>query len=127
MGGECVGVVAEQVDAEGTADGEELLGVDAGFVEEFLEGARGDADAVGEPLVGVARAAQFVADKVADVDLLHGGCRCCAGYRIHIPTTAEKKRRRAISSPVCGRRNHLLWIDKMLACRRAFAHCHPQK
>lgn len=57
MGGECVGVVAEQVDTEGSADGEELLGVDAGLVEEFLECARGDADAVGEPLVGVALAA----------------------------------------------------------------------
>lgn len=89
---ECVGVVAEQVDAEGAADGEELLGVDAGLVEEFLEGAGGDADAVGEPLVGVARAAQFVADKVADVDLLHGGCRCCAGYRSYTPTTADKKK-----------------------------------
>jgi hypothetical protein len=41
------------------------------------------------------------------VDLLHGGCRCCAGYRIHTPTTADKKRRRAISSPVCGRRKYL--------------------
>ena len=92
VGSECVGVVAEQVDAEGAADGEELLGVDRGFVEELLQGARGEVDAVGEPLVGVARAAQFVADKVADVDLLHGGCRCCAGYRSYTPTTADKKK-----------------------------------
>ena len=33
----------------------------------------------------------------------------------------KQKRRRAISSPACGRRKYLLWIDKMLACRRAFA------
>lgn len=68
VGVERVGVVAEQVDAEGAADGEELLGVDGGVVEELLQGARGDADVVGEPLVGVVRAAQLVADKVADVD-----------------------------------------------------------
>lgn len=101
VGGERVGVVAEQVDAEGAADGEELLGVDAGFVEEFLEGARGDADAVGEPLVGVALAAQLVADKVAYMYLLHRGCYLCAWlpnpYKLRRPQT---KRRRAISSPV---------------------------
>lgn len=73
---ERVGVVAEQVDAEGAADGEELLGVNAGFVEEFLEGARGDADAVGEPLVGVALAAQLVADKVSYVYLHVAVCFC---------------------------------------------------
>lgn len=98
--GERVGVMAEQVDAEGAADGEELLGVDAGFVEEFLEGARGDADAVGEPLVGVALAAQLVADKVSYVNL-HSGCFMCAWlpnpYKLRRPQT---KRRRAISSPV---------------------------
>ena len=49
-----LGVAGEEVDTEGTADEEELLGVDGGFVEQFLEGARGGADAVGEPLVGVA-------------------------------------------------------------------------
>lgn len=68
VGGECVGVVAEQVDTEGAAYGEELVGVDGGVVEELLQGARGDADVVGEPLVGVVRVAQLVADKVADVD-----------------------------------------------------------
>lgn len=71
--GERVGVMAEQVDAKGSADGEELLRVDGGLVEEFLEGARCDADVVGEPLVGVTRAAQLVADKVANVNL-HSGC-----------------------------------------------------
>lgn len=91
VGSERVGVVVEQVDAEGAADGKELLGVDRGFVEELLQGARGDVDAVGEPLVGVTRAAQLVTDKIADVDLLHGGCYCCVGYRIHTPTTADKK------------------------------------
>ena len=91
VGSECVGIVEEQVDAEGAADGEELLGVQAGLVEELLEGAGGDADAIGEPLVGVARAAQLVADEVADVDLLHGGCRYCAGYRSYTPTTADIK------------------------------------
>ena len=65
--------MAEQVDAEGAADGEELLCVDRGLVEEFLERARCDADAVGEPLVGVARAAQLVADKFANVNL-HNCC-----------------------------------------------------
>lgn len=49
---------------------------------------------------------------------------CALGYRfpIRIPTTADKKRRRAISSPVCGRGKLPSGIDKMLACRRAFAH-----
>ena len=108
MGGERVGVVAEQVDAEGAADCEELLRVDAGFVEEFLEGAGGDADAVGEPLVGVALAAQFVADKVSYVYLHEAICFCrrqaaCVPrwlpnpYKLRRPQT---KRRRAISSPV---------------------------
>lgn len=84
--------MSEQVDAEGTADGEELLRVDGGLVEEFLERARCDADAVGEPLVGVARAAQLVADKVANVNL-HSGCHLCAGYRIRLfrrPQTKKK-------------------------------------
>ena len=113
VGGECVGVEAEQVDAEGAADGEELLGVDGGFVEEFLEGARGDANAVGEPLVGVARAAQFVADKVSYVYLHEAICFCrrqpaCVPRWLPNPYTDDrKKRRRALSSPVCGRRNYL--------------------
>ena len=87
-----LGIAGEEVDAESTADEEELLGVDGGFVEQFLEGARGDADAVGEPLVGVARAAQLVADNVADV-YLHSGCCCALDYRIPIytPTAADKK------------------------------------
>lgn len=34
----------------------------------------------------------------------------------------RQKRRRAISSPNCGRRKYLLRIDKMLADKRAFAH-----
>lgn len=100
-----LGIAGEEVDAKGAADEEELLGVNGRFVEQFLEGARGGADAVGEPLVGVARAAQLVADDVADV-YLHSGCCCALGYRIpyYTPTTTDKKRRRAISSPVCGRR-----------------------
>lgn len=72
---ERLGIAGEKVDPKGTADNKELLGVDGGFVEEFLEGAGGDVDLVGEPLVGVARAAEFVADDVADV-YLHRGCYC---------------------------------------------------
>ena len=71
---ERLGVVSEHIDAEGLADDEQLLCVDRGFVEEFLEGARGDAYVCGEPGVGVPLAAQFVADKVAYV-YLHGGWR----------------------------------------------------
>lgn len=98
MGGECIGVVAEQVDAEGTADGEELLGVDAGFVEEFLEGARGDADAVGEPLVGVALAAQLVADKVSYVYLHEAICFChrqsaCVPRWLQNPYTDDRRQK----------------------------------
>lgn len=89
-----LGIAGEEVDTEGAADEEELLGVDGRFVEQFLEGARGGADAVGEPLVGVARAAQLVADDVADV-YLHSGCCCALGYRIpcYTPTTTDKKKK----------------------------------
>ena len=98
VGGECVGVVAEQVDAEGAADGEELLGVDGGFVEEFLEGARGDADAVGEPLVGVALAAQLVADKVSYVYLHEAICFCrrqaaCVPRWLPNPCTDDRRQK----------------------------------
>ena len=117
------------------ADAEQLLGVDGGFVVQPLEGAAVDVQLVGEPSVGVALTAEFVADKVAYVYLhiaicffgfagVHGGTPlrlACYRFLIYIPTTADKKRRRAISSPACGRRKYLLRIDKMLACRRAFA------
>ena len=110
-----LGIAGEEVDAESTADEEELLGVDGGFVEQFLEGARGDADAVGEPLVGVARAAQLVADDVAYV-YLHSGCCCALGYRIpyDTPTTTDKKEgeQSRLQSAVVGLP---LRIDKMLA------------
>ena len=122
-----LGVAGEKVDSKGTADGEELPGVDGGLVEYLLKGARGDADLVCEPLVGVARAAEFVADKVAYV-YLHSGCCCALGYRIPIyaPTTTNKKKASNLVS--CLRSWKLpLRIDKMLACRRAFAHCLPQK
>ena len=87
-----LGIAGEKVDAESTADEEELLGVDGSLVEQLLKGARGDVDLVGEPLVGVARAAQLVADDVAYV-YLHSGCCCALGYRIpcYTPTTTDKK------------------------------------
>lgn len=67
---------------EGLADAEEQVGVNGGFVIDALQGARGDTDAVGKPLVGAALAAQFVADKVAYV-YLHSGC--CLGDVLPIP------------------------------------------
>ena len=44
------------------ANVEEQLGVKGGFVEDALYRARGDVDLLSEPLVGVALAAQLVAD-----------------------------------------------------------------
>lgn len=44
------------------ADTEQLLCINGGFIEKFLQGARGDTDLVGEPGVGVALATQFFAD-----------------------------------------------------------------
>lgn len=118
-----LGIAGEEVDAESTADEEELLGVDGGFVEQFLEGARGDADAVGEPLVGVARATQLVADDVADV-YLHSGCCCAlATESPSIPRRPQTKKK--ASNFVSSLRPWKVpsGIDKMLAYRRAFAHC----
>ena len=63
----------KEIDSEGSADEEQLLGVDGGFVEEALQGALGHANAFHQPLVGVTLAAQFVANKVAYV-YLHSGC-----------------------------------------------------
>ena len=57
-----LGIAGEKVDPKGTADSKELLGVDGSLVEQLLKGARSDADLVGEPLVGVTRVAEFVAD-----------------------------------------------------------------
>lgn len=68
-GGEGLGVGLEKVGVESPADAEEQLGVDGGLVVETLQGARGDSDAVGKPLVGVALATQLVSDKVAYVYL----------------------------------------------------------
>jgi hypothetical protein len=78
----CVGL--EEVCVKGFADVEQQLGVEGGFVEDALHRAGGDVDLLGEPLVGVALAAQLIADDVADV-YLHSGC--CLGDVLPIPCT----------------------------------------
>ena len=71
----------------------QLLGVDCLFEEYLVYGADIDAYLLGEPGVGVSRAAQLVTDKVAYV-YLHSVAICALGYRIHIntPTTTDKKK-----------------------------------
>lgn len=89
-----LGVVGEKVFVEYFADAQQEVGVDGRLVEEALHGAALYAQLVGEPLVGVARAAQFVADEVAYV-YLHSGCCLCAWLPIPLfafrrPQTKKK-------------------------------------
>lgn len=112
-GGEGLGIRLEEVNVESLADAEEQLGVDGGFIVNALQGARTDTNSVGKPLVGVALAAEFIADKVAYVYLHIATCLvrrrpACkgsgfaggtpayhnVGYRFleHFPTTTEKKK-----------------------------------
>ena len=76
-GGDGLGVGLEKVGVEGLADAEEQLRVDGRLVVDALQGARTDTDVVGKPLVGVALAAELVADKVAYV-YLHSACCLCS-------------------------------------------------
>lgn len=68
-----LGIVGKKVFVEYFAYAQQEVCVDGRLVEEALHGAALYAQLVGEPLVGVARAAQFVADEVAYV-YLHSGC-----------------------------------------------------
>lgn len=70
------GIALKQVYSKYFADAEQLLGVNGGLNVKPLEGAAVDVQLVGEPLVGVVLATQFVADKVAYV-YLHSGCCLC--------------------------------------------------
>ena len=88
-----MGIREKEVGVESWVDAQEQLGIDGGLVEEALQGAWTDADALGEPFVGVALMTQFVANKVAYV-YLHSGCCLCAWLpnpHIKNPTTADKK------------------------------------
>lgn len=128
MGGKNIGIDLKEVGTKGATDVEKEMGVEGGLVEYLLEVARGDANLLGEPGVGVALAAELVADKVAYV-YLHSGCclvrrRLCLrliffrrqnktvtgsfapAYHVLLPNPCvfrrpqTKKRRRAFSSPV---------------------------
>ncbi len=68
-GGEGLRIRGKEIGVKGLADAEEQVGVDGGLVVDALKGARTDTDLVGKPFVGVALAAQLVADKVAYVYL----------------------------------------------------------
>ena len=87
----CVGL--EEVCVKGFADVEQQLGIEGGFVEDALHRAGGDVDLLGEPLVGVALAAQFVVDNVTYV-YLHSGCCLCDAtdslYTFRRPQTKKK-------------------------------------
>lgn len=130
-GGEGLGVRLEEVGVEGLADAEEQLGVDGGLVVEALQGARADADALGKPFVGMALAAQFVANKVAYV-YLHIAICCYADGDVRGPRPATdslsnfqrpqtKKEGEQSRLPVCGRGLPLKGKTKILACQRALA------
>ena len=60
--GKIVGVGAEEIGMERGANGDQQVGVDGGLVEDFLQGAGGDANLFGQPCIGVALSTQFVAD-----------------------------------------------------------------
>lgn len=111
-----IGIVAKKIFAENFADTKKILRVDRRLVVQALQCAPVDIQLLGEPSVGTVLVAQFFADKVAYV-YLHTVCYLCAW--LPIPSQPfrqpQKKRRRAISSPVSGRRKYLLRIDKMLA------------
>lgn len=85
---EGLGVVGEKVFVEYFAYAQQEVCVDGRLVEETLHGAALYAQLVGEPLVGVARAAQFVADEVAYV-YLHSGC--CLRAWLPIPLLAFRR------------------------------------
>lgn len=61
-GVEGVGIMSKEVDFKSLANKKQLLCVDTGFVEEALQGAFGYADALHQPLVCMALAAQLGAD-----------------------------------------------------------------
>lgn len=73
---ESLGIRQKEVGVEGLADAEEEMGVNGGFVVNTLQSARSDTDAVSKPFVGMALAAEFVADKVAYVYLHIAICFC---------------------------------------------------
>ena len=111
----------EKVGAEGLADAEQLLCVNGGLVVDALQGARADADTVGKPLVIMALPPQFLADKMSYM-YLHGDCYLCNMLPAPwiLSDDHRQKRRRAISSPNCGRGIPLKGKTKTLAYRQAF-------
>lgn len=99
-GGEGLGIGVEEVGAEGLTDAEEQLGVNRRLVVDALQGTWGDTNAVGEPFVGVALAAKFIADKVTYV-YLHRGAICAACYRFleyHSNDRRQKRKARNLVS-----------------------------
>lgn len=117
-----MGIGVEEVGAEGLTDTEEQLGVNRRLVVDALQGTWGNTNALGEPFIGVALAAKFIADEIAYV-YLHRGAICAACYRFleYHSNDRRQKGRRAISSPSLRS-----WItsprkDQILACQRASA------
>ncbi len=98
------------------------MGIDGGLVVDALQGTCGYANALGQPLVIMALAAKFIADKVTYV-YLHRGAICAACYRFleYHSNDRRQKGRRVISSPNCGRGIPLKGKTKILADWRAFA------
>lgn len=89
--GKLFGVESEKVHVHGKAYFQQLLCVDGAFQENFLNRPRVNADAVGQPLVGVALPAQFGADQFAYV-YLHSGCSLRVVLPVLVvPPTANKE------------------------------------
>lgn len=65
--------MSKEIFSKYSTNAEELLRVDGRLVVQTLKCASVNVELVGEPLIGVTRAAEFVADKVAYV-YLHSGC-----------------------------------------------------
>ena len=114
-GGEGLGIRQKEVGVEGLADAEEQVGVDGGPVIEALQGARGDTDVVGKPFIGVALAAQLVADKVAYV-YLHNGCYLCAWLpNPHKHSDDRRQKKKASNLVSCLRSWKLPFVDRQNA------------
>ena len=123
---EGVGIEHKEVGPKGLANEKQLLCVDAGLVEESLQGPFRHADALHQPFICVLLASQFATDQTADVDL-HSGCYLRAWLPIPwMLPTATKKGGEPISSPsLRSWKLPLQGKTKMPASRRTFAFVIP--
>ena len=105
---EGVGIEHKEVGPKGLANEKQLLCVDAGLVEESLQGPFRHTDALHQPFICVLLASQFATDQTADVDL-HSGLLSARLATDSLDVSNVHKKREANLSrlPVCGRGNYL--------------------